>query len=1125
MIRLRSAGLLLSGFAAHGVFSMLFVGCGRSGGSGTPPPAGDFTISTSPTSVTLENGQTQTVTVSVAPVNAFTSSVSITISGLPTGVAAAPATFSLAPGGQQKVTLTAAATVRAGTASVTFQGASGSLNHGSQVSLTLSYVPPDFSISVTPASLSVDTGGSQNVTVSVAESNGFSSSVSVSASGLPAGVTATPATFTIAPGGQQQVALAASATAATGPASITFSGTSGSLVHNTSTSMTVVAAVTGMHAPIRTRALRTNAFSYDVNDWQWSPPRFTAYDATHRQFFVSNPFLNEVDVFSAVDEIETARISIPGSWGLDISPFDGNLYAGTLGEDAVVQGGDIYVINTGTLAITKRYPASAIGPSGFGADNVLALPGGLFALENEVPSLAGTAGGHVAIWDPSTNTLDYGPPNAAGALSICFPAGGGQYSGPLTLSGDRTRILMAETAYCTSCHVCSYDPVARQATIISLPLSVRAIIPTPDGGRFFGISGNQIELFDAKTLQVLGQNTGPFVWDGGSPELDSGVISTDGKTVYVDDLLSGEVGAFDTTSLAQTGWVPTPSTTVAMSNITGAVDETGLIVGPISGGVGFLDAALAKPKEPTYLRFGLPEIPDIWPTLPEPATGPLSGGTLLSGMASAPIADGATLSQIYVGNTPGLQTSFQLGADQQNVASATTPPSSFAGAVDTTVTLSDGAVMTCIECFSYGPSFIELVSNSATADGGGTGLLVVYGLGGAPSGVSVTIGGQPANVLAEDGSVGPSSLIFSIPPGTAGTAADVIVTTSSGSTTAAGAFYYAAATQSFPLSDTLQQGIYDAGRDLYYFAGKTQIQVLSQTLGKWLSPIALPGVTSSTQLIAIAESPDGSKLAVTDQGGKAIYVLNPDNPAPAARFSLLPLASGGTQFSGLAITNSGMVYFTNESPAYPFLKLNTSSAQVTTIGKAWGGINPCLSCRVVQSSDGSHIYGNDTGLGFSFWVDPSNDQVTLSSTSWGMSGEISDLAVSGDGGTVVVHGRFGDSSMNFESIIANTDWEWLYPSVANGNAPWATTTLSGMKLNRDGSILFMPLNNGIDLYARNTGRLLYRVQIPVALVPVFDPLVAGKGTNVLAVITTNGVSILDMSSLPVGTEYTQPFPN
>jgi hypothetical protein len=908
-------------------------------------------------------------------------------------------------------------------------------------------------------------------------------------------------------------------TATAGLDSITFSGTSGSLAHSTQTSLTVVAAVTGMHAPIRTRALRTNASLYDADSFQWSPPQFTAYDAAHRQFFVSNPDLNEVDVFSALQETETGRIPIPGPWGVDVSPFDGRLYVGTL-------GGDIYVVNASTLAIAQRYPASAIGPSGFVADVVLALPGGLFALENLTFSLAQISG-TVAVWDPSANTLDYGPPNSSGALSICLPVGGG---GPLALSGDRSRILMADTNYCgSSCRVCSYDPVARQATTGANQGPSRAIIPTPDGSRFFAIEANQFAVFDAKTLQILGQNTGPFVWSGGSPILDSAVISADGKTLYVYDLLSGEVGAFDAGTLAQIGWVPSPSS-FSSSNITGAIDETGLIAGPISGGVGFLDAALKQSGQPTYLEEAFPE----------PVTGPLSGGAVLSGLAVASgYTDGATLTQVYIGNAPGQQTSTLSGPYQYSSVVATTPPSSYAGAVDTTVVLSDGAVSVCMECFSYGPSIIQLVSNGATADGGGTGLLVGYGLGGTggdagpDAGVSVTIGGQPASVIGVE--AGPveepypfnsDELIFKIPPGTANTAADLTVTTSSGSATASGAFHYVAATQTFPLSDTLQQGVYDAGRDLYYFAGKTQIQVLSQTFGKWLSPITLPGVVSSTQLMGIAESPDGSKLAVSDQGGQAIYVLDPDTPASARRFSLLQSVSGswyGQWPAGLAVTNSGMVYFSTQSPVYEFEKLDTSTGHVTNLGKGFGAPQVCDSCRVVQSSDSSHIYGNVAGIGF--WVDPSTDTVVNSASfGGGLGGNFPDLAISRDGSTLDVDSNFADTSLSFESTLAYADWEWFYPPASNGlTPPWNTTWLYGEKLNGDGSILFMPLNNGIDLYARNTGRLLYRVQIPVTPASVFDSLVLGKGTNVLAVISANGVTILDMSSLPVAAEYSQPF--
>lgn len=974
--------------------------------------------------------------------------------------------------------------------------------------------PPDFTLSASPSQVGIGIGFAQNVTVSVAESGSFlSAPIAVTISGLPSGVTAKPSTFSLSVGGPQSqtVALAATSSAAADTATLAVQGVSGTLSHSASITIKTELSVSDVHAPIRTRTLRTDA-----------SPAFTAYDAAHRRFFVSNPHLNKIDVFDAAQEVETAAISVSGPLGLDVSPYDGNLYAGTV-------GGDVYVIDTGTLSVAKRYTASTIGPSGFEAAEALALPGGLLALENLNFSSGSIS---VVVWDPVANTLDYGPPNSADAPSICFPVAGSLFPAVLALSGDRSRILMATLPY-ASPQACSYDPIARQTTIEPIPYQVSAIVPTPDGGRFFAVVTNPVSLlsvigaFDAKTLQLLGQNAGPFVWNGGSPEFASGVLSTDGSTLYVSDLVSGEVGAFNTTTLAQTGWVP------GNLGVTGAIDETGLLVGPISSGVGFLDAALAQPNEPSY----------VLPAFPDPATGPLAGGTLLNGIASATVKDGATLNRIYIGNTPALASSFSLGTDQQNVASATTPLSDFAGAVDTTVTLSDGGVMTCTECFSYGPSIIELVSNGSTADGGGTGLLVGYGFGAAGGysgpnyGVSVTIGGQPAKVLAsltQSGLGGvpypfnSDELIFSIPPGTAGTAADVTVTTSSGSTASSRAFHYVAAAQTFPLSDTLQQGIYDAGRDLYYFAGKSQIEVLSQTSGRWLSPIVLPGVTSSTQLIAIAESPDGSKLAVSDQGGQAIYVLDLDNPASAVRFSLLPTVTGN-QFSanpnGLAVTDAGAVYYTTEGPNYPFLKLNTSSGQVTPLGPTVGGGTVCQSCRVVPLSDGSRIYGNDDAI--AFWVNPSNDQVTLSSFGWGTSGAFPDLTVSGDGSTVDVEDSFADSSINFESTLAYTNWEWSYPGgLPDEPTPtWIAKSLGGKKLNGDGGILFVPLNNGIDLYARNTGRLLYRIGIPVTPASVFDPLVIGKGTNVLAVITASGVSVIDMSSLPIAAGLTQPFPN
>ena len=175
----------------------------------------------------------------------------------------------------------------------------------------------DFSISATPTSLTVGRGESQTVTVSVAQVNTYTSSVNLSISGLPTGVTASPATFSLLPGNQQVVKLNAAATAAMGAATIIFRGTSGSLSHSASMTLSITEQASGAHPPIRTRYLRTNSF-YDPNSLQYSPPHFTVYDAVHKQIFVSNPYMNEIDVFSSTLETQIATISLPMPWGIDV---------------------------------------------------------------------------------------------------------------------------------------------------------------------------------------------------------------------------------------------------------------------------------------------------------------------------------------------------------------------------------------------------------------------------------------------------------------------------------------------------------------------------------------------------------------------------------------------------------------------------------------------------------------------------------------------------------------------------------------------------------------------------------------------------------------------------------------
>jgi IPT/TIG domain-containing protein len=1091
-------------FAALGILSLLLAGCGSSGGGGGSTQTGDFSISTSPTTLALSAGESQTVTVSATGINNFTASISVTVSGLPSGVTAAPATFSILPGGQQEVTVSVAPATQPLSATIAFQGTSGSLSHSAQASLSV--VASDFSISASPTTLTLADGGSQTVTISAAGINNFTASISVAVSGLPSGVTADPATFSILPGGQQEVTVSVAPATQPLSATIEFQGTSGSLSHSAQASLSVIAAVTGAHPPIRTRYLRTNSF-YDPNSLQFAPPHFSVYDAAHKQFFISNPFLNEIDVFDATQEIETAQIPVPLAWGLDLSPYNGSLYAGTL-------IGDIYQIDATTLSVTTRYPSASIGPNGFMSTTAMVLSDGRLAVQGAAGGILGVDGYSTsAVWDPVTNSLDTGTNG-----TIC----GFGNQGGFAVSGDRTRILITgvdeggggET-------VCSYDPVAKVATLGAFPYPtfVREIIPTPDGKRFFLTTNLYgVGVFDAKTVQLLGDITGPNQDE--IPNAASGaVISLDGNTLYLVDQSSGAVGSFDTTSLRQTGWVPSFTVDDSQSGIViAAIDETGLIVGPIGHGVGFIDGSQMTTNPPTLISAGFAS----------PVTGPVAGSTTISGFAYGNVTDSAALDQIYIGNIPGVFASFAASQGHENTAQVTTPPANQTGAVDLAVVLSDGGVGIAPENFSYGPTILEVVPNGATAEGGQTGAIIGYGFGSSTSSVQVTVGGQSAPVVAvfvgapiEPYPFPTDGLQFTIPPGTAGTVADVTITAPSGSTTAAGAFHYTSAGESYSLAASLQSGIYDAGRDLYYFADQAQIQVLSKSSGSWLSPIPLPGVTSKTQLLAISESPDGSKLAVSDYGGEAIYVLDPDEPATAKGYPM-SLDQDGVADSlapgGLAVTNNGMVYFDTrdiDGTGTPlFHKLDTSLGSIIDLGLQdglqSGGAGDQYD-RVLLSPDGSKVYSSISGgVTIGFWLDTSNDQLHFAgANSFGGS---QDLAVSGDGTAVDVGGQFTDSLLNAQLDVVYIDWETWFP-----------LGVLGQKLNHDGSILFQPLTDGIDMLARNTGRLLYRIQIPVTPANNYDVLVVAEGQNTLAVITANGVSFVDLSSLPSTTQYKRRF--
>jgi hypothetical protein len=105
---------------------------------------------------------------------------------------------------------------------------------------------PNFAISASPTTVSVAQGGTKTTTVSTTVSGGFNSAVSLSASGLPAGVTASfsPASIAAPGSGSSTLTFSASSTAALGTSTVTINASGGGVSHSTTVSLTVSSTAT-----------------------------------------------------------------------------------------------------------------------------------------------------------------------------------------------------------------------------------------------------------------------------------------------------------------------------------------------------------------------------------------------------------------------------------------------------------------------------------------------------------------------------------------------------------------------------------------------------------------------------------------------------------------------------------------------------------------------------------------------------------------------------------------------------------------------------------------------------------------------------------------------------------------
>ncbi|HEX7836987.1 MAG TPA: proprotein convertase P-domain-containing protein [Kofleriaceae bacterium] len=127
-----------------------------------------------------------------------------------------------------------------------YMGASGSFNWRTRIGSfkfpNCGATPPanDFSISVTPASQSVNAGSSVSYSVTTAVTAGAAQTVNLTVTGLPSGVTGSFSPASVTAGGSSTLTLTAASTAPSATATFTVTGTGTSATHTASAQVTVV---------------------------------------------------------------------------------------------------------------------------------------------------------------------------------------------------------------------------------------------------------------------------------------------------------------------------------------------------------------------------------------------------------------------------------------------------------------------------------------------------------------------------------------------------------------------------------------------------------------------------------------------------------------------------------------------------------------------------------------------------------------------------------------------------------------------------------------------------------------------------------------------------------------------
>ncbi|HEX4919342.1 MAG TPA: galactose oxidase-like domain-containing protein, partial [Candidatus Bathyarchaeia archaeon] len=198
----------------------------------------DFSVSATPSSQTVTQGNGTSYTVNVAPSGGFAGTVGLSVSGLPQGATATFNPTSITTSGSSTLSVSTLSSTPPGSYPLTITATSGALTHTATVTLVVNGAG-SFTLSVAPTSQTVSRGSSTQYAVTISAQGGFSGTVNLSLSGLPPRTTSSFNPSSVVGSGSSTLKVTANKPARIGTYTFTIKGTSGSVVQSANVTLII----------------------------------------------------------------------------------------------------------------------------------------------------------------------------------------------------------------------------------------------------------------------------------------------------------------------------------------------------------------------------------------------------------------------------------------------------------------------------------------------------------------------------------------------------------------------------------------------------------------------------------------------------------------------------------------------------------------------------------------------------------------------------------------------------------------------------------------------------------------------------------------------------------------------